>query len=86
MSKPLVLDADDIMTEQKVMVIFCEIIGMDPTKLKLVKWASNAECLREVTFAKSLSAKSLSAIDSWRDFPTQITSKLTICVKDKLLQ
>jgi len=35
------------------------------------------ECLRTVTFGKSHSAKSHSAIDSWRVCPSQITSKLT---------
>jgi hypothetical protein len=31
---PLVLDADDIMTEPEVIVRFCDIVGMDPTKLQ----------------------------------------------------
>lgn len=31
---PLVLDADDIMTDPKVLVRFCEIVGLDPAKLR----------------------------------------------------
>lgn len=33
-SFPLVLDADDVMTEPAVLVRFCELVGLDPAKLR----------------------------------------------------
>lgn len=39
---PLVLDADDVMTDPNMLVRFCEIVGMDPTRLRFT-WAAATE-------------------------------------------
>jgi hypothetical protein len=39
---PLVLEADDIMTEPEVIITFCEIVGMDATKLQFA-WRPASE-------------------------------------------
>ena len=39
---PLVLEADDIIAEPEVVVRFCEIVGLDPTKLKF-SWSPFGE-------------------------------------------
>lgn len=45
---PLVLEADDIMTEPEVIVRFCEITGMDPTKLQFTWTPTSKEDLAKL--------------------------------------
>lgn len=47
-SWPLVLEADDIMTEPEVLVRYCEIVGMDPEKLQFTWSPASKEELAQL--------------------------------------
>lgn len=51
LSWPLVLDADDIITEPEVITRFCEIVGLDPSELKSSWKPASKEELQHITNA-----------------------------------
>ena len=60
--KPIILDADDILTKPEVMIRFCRLVGLDSSKLRF-NWepAGKQELKEEIVGAKKMKATLLSS-------------------------